>query len=122
MTNPCLRGARYCVAKTLAIVAVLALFSIRALGASNITGSVRNQSRGEPAAGDEVILARLDRGMQEEARAKTDARGAFTLHVQHPEKPYLVRVFHQGVSYDQQASAGQTLSFRCSTQRHRCGA
>jgi len=48
--------------------------------------------------------------MQEEARAKTDSQGTFTLNVQHPDKPYLVRVLHQGVTYDQQASAGQALS------------
>src|SRR2546425_7352404 len=47
-------------------------------------------------------------GMQEEGRAKTDSLGAFTLNVQHLGKPYLVRVFHQGVSYDQQASAGRS--------------
>jgi len=103
---------RFCIRKVLTVAALLVLFSIGALGASNITGSVRNQSRGEPAAGDEVVLARLDRGMQEEARARTDSRGAFTFNVQHPDKPYLVRVFHQGVSYDQQASAGQALSIQ----------
>jgi hypothetical protein len=85
-------------------------FSAAAFGANSIRGSVRNQSRGEPAAGDEVILVRVDGGMQEEVRAKTDAQGAFTLDVQHPEKPYLVRAIHQGVSYDQQVSAGQALS------------
>src|SRR5229473_977450 len=47
--------------------------------------------------------------MQEEARAKTDSQGAFNLNVQYPDKPYLVRVFHRGVSYDQQASVGQAL-------------
>jgi len=112
MTKPRLRGMRFCIRKVLTVAALLVLFSIGALGASNITGSVRNQSRGEPAAGDEVVLARLDRGMQEEARARTDSRGAFTFNVQHPDKPYLVRVFHQGVSYDQQASAGQALSIQ----------
>jgi hypothetical protein len=91
-------------------LALMIYFSTAALGANNIIGSVRNQSRREPAAGDEVILVGLDRGMQEEARAKTDAQGAFTLNVQHPDKPYLVRVVHQGVSYDKQASAGQVLS------------
>jgi hypothetical protein len=30
--------------------------------------------------------------------------------VRYPGKPHLVRVFHQGVSYDQQASAGDSLS------------
>jgi len=41
--------------------------------------------------------------MQERAR-EDRFTGAFTLNVQHLGKPYLVRVFHQGVSYDQQAS------------------
>ena len=98
--------------KLLPVLALLACCSTAALGANNITGSVRNQSRGEPAAGDKVILVQLDRAMQEEARAKTDAHGAFTLNVQYPGKPYLVRVFHQGVSYDQQGFAGQALSIQ----------
>ncbi|MFY9529978.1 MAG: carboxypeptidase-like regulatory domain-containing protein [Candidatus Acidiferrales bacterium] len=112
MTNLRLCGKGFCVRRLLSVLALLACCSTVGLGANNITGSVRNQSRGEPAAGDEVILVRLDRGMQEEARAKTDAQGAFTLNVQYPEKPYLVRVFHQGVSYDQEASAGETLSIQ----------
>jgi hypothetical protein len=102
----------FCPRRMLSVLALLACFSTVALGANYITGSVRNQSRSEPAAGDEVILLRLDTGLQEEARANTDAQGAFTLNVQHPDKPYLVRVFHQGVSYDQQASAGQALSIQ----------
>jgi hypothetical protein len=93
-------------------LALLACCSIATLGANNITGSVRNQSRGEPAAGDSVILVRLDGAMHEEARAKTDAHGAFALNVQYPDKPYLVRVVHQGVSYDRQASAGDALSIQ----------
>src|ERR1700687_4867970 len=96
----------------LAALALLACLSTAAAGANTITGTVRNQTRGDPAAGDEVILIRLNGGMQEEARAKTDSQGAFTLNAQHPDKPYLVRVFHQGVSYDQQASAGQALSIQ----------
>jgi len=102
----------FCPRRMLSVVALLACFSTAAMGANYITGSVRNQSRGEPSAGDDVILARLDIGMQEEARAKTNSQGAFNLNVQYPDKPYLVRVFHQGVSYDQQASAGQALSIK----------
>jgi len=102
----------FCPRRTLSVLALLPCFSTAAVGANYITGSVRNQSRGEPAAGDDVILTRLDAGMQEEARAKTDSRGVFTLNVQHPDKPYLIRVFHQGVSYDQQASAGQALTIQ----------
>jgi hypothetical protein len=103
---------KLCMRGFLAALALLVCLSTAARSANNITGSVRNQSRGEPAAGEDVILARLDAGMQEEARAKTDSQGAFTLYVQHPDKPYLVRVFYQGVSYDQQASAGQALSIQ----------
>jgi hypothetical protein len=101
-----------CPRRMLSVLALLACFSTTAPGANNVTGAVRNQSRGRPAAGVAVILLRLDGGMQEEARANTDAQGAFTLNVQHPDKPYLVRVFHQGVSYDQQPSAGQALAIQ----------
>jgi hypothetical protein len=112
MMNLPLCGKGFCLRRLLSVLRLLACFSTAALGANNITGSVRNQSRGEPAAGDEVILLRLDREMHQEARAKTDALGAFTLTVQYPDKPYLVRVVHQGVSYDQQASAGDALSIQ----------
>jgi hypothetical protein len=98
------------VRRTFLVVTTAAFFSTAALGASDITGSARNESRGQPAVGDKVILIRLDRGIQEEARAKTGPEGAFTLHVRQPGKPYLVRVVHDGVAYDQRASAGDNLS------------
>jgi hypothetical protein len=94
----------------LPVLALFACFSTVAQRTNNITGSAHNQSRGQPAIGDQVILVRLDRGMQEEAHAKTGAQGAFTLPVQYPAKTYLVRVVHQGVAYDQRASAGDALS------------
>jgi hypothetical protein len=112
MMNLRRHSERFCARRLLSALAVLACSSAAALGANNITGSVRNQSRGEPAIGDEVILIRLDKGMQEEARAKTDATGAFTLNLQYPDKPYLVRVVHQGVSYEQRAFDGDALSLQ----------
>jgi hypothetical protein len=112
MMNLPLCGKGFRMRKLLSVLAMLACCSTAALGANNITGSVLNQSRGEPAAGDAVILLRLDEGLHEEARAKTDALGAFTFNVQYPDKPYLVRVVHQGVSYDQRASAGDALSIQ----------
>jgi hypothetical protein len=112
MMNLSLCGKRFRMPRLLSVPALIVCFSTAALGANNITGSVRNQSRGEPAACDAVLLLRLDRGMQEEARAKTDALGAFTFNVQYLDKPYLVRVVHHGVSYDQQASAGVVLSIQ----------
>jgi hypothetical protein len=106
-----LSAKEFCRRGLLAVLLVTLCFStVALLGANNITGSVRNQSRGEPAAGDEVILLRLDTGMPEETRAKIDTQGMFALNVQYPDKPYLVRVIHQGVSYDQQAAPGQSLS------------
>jgi hypothetical protein len=98
------------VRRMLSVLGLLACHASAALGANSITGTVRNQSRGEAAAGDDVVLLRIETGMQEEARGKTDALGAFALPVRHPEKPYLVRVIHQGISYDQQASAGEALT------------
>jgi len=104
-----LRGKGFWVRRLLSVLSLLACFSTAALGADNISGSVRNESRGEPAAGDEVILLRLDKGMQEEAHAKTDAKGAFTVEVQYPDKAYLVRVVHQGVSYEQRVFDGDAV-------------
>ena len=88
---------------------LVALFSTVAQGASDITGTVVNQSRDEPSAGDDVVLIQLNPWTELEARAKTDAHGVFTLPVKHPDAPYLVRVLHQSVSYDQRASAGDAL-------------
>src|SRR5712692_8742528 len=103
MSRPlCSKG--FCQPGLLPTLALMLCFSTVALGANSISGSVRNQSRGEPAAGDDVILVRLDGGMQEKARVKTDAQGVFTFNAQSPDKPYLVRVFHQGVFYDRQVS------------------
>jgi hypothetical protein len=100
----------FCPRRLLPTLALILCFSTAALGANNITGSVRNRSRGVPAAGDDVILVRLDGGMLEEARAKTDAQGAFMLTVQSSDKPYLVRVIHQGVTYDRQVSSAGPVS------------
>jgi len=98
-----------CMRRLSFVLALLACFSTGAMGAGNITGTVRNQSRGQPAAGDDVMLVRLDNGTLV-ARAKTDARGSFAFAAQYPDKEYLVRVLHQEVDYDQRASAGDALS------------
>jgi hypothetical protein len=99
---------RFHIRTVLSVLALLPCDPSAALGANAITGTVRNQSRSQPAAGDDVIL--LDTGMQEEARAKTDALGAFGLPTRYPGKPHLVRVIHQGVTYEQQAFADEVLS------------
>jgi hypothetical protein len=73
-----------------------------------ITGSVRNQTTGQPVAGDDVILLQTD--MQEAAQTTTDEQGNFMLRTPAGKGPYLVRVRHQGVSYDRQAMAGDTAT------------
>lgn len=92
------------------LLALLHFLSASALPANDIKGHVQNRTRSQAAVGDAVILLRLHQGMLEEARTVTGAQGAFLLTVQFPGKPYLVRVIHQGVNYDQQAAPGATLS------------
>jgi hypothetical protein len=95
------------------LVPVLAAcFSSAAIADGEIKGSVRNHTRGRASPGDEVILLRLDPGAQEEASTITDVQGTFAFKVQHPGQSYLVRVVHQNVSYDRQASAGDSLSIQ----------
>jgi hypothetical protein len=97
------------------VVAFIAGCSGAALAADTITGVVRNQTRGRLAAGDEVILLRLDqsqskKGMWEEARTQTDAQGSFAIEVPYPDRLHLVRVVHQGVNYDHRASVREAVS------------
>jgi hypothetical protein len=90
-------------------LALIAGCSAAALAADTVRGVARNRTLGQFAIGDEVLLLRLDQGMQEEARTKTDSQGSFTLRVQFPDKLHLLRVLHQGVNYDQQVSVGDTV-------------
>jgi hypothetical protein len=103
-------GGPYRLARNLAIVSLFFSLSTAARDATNITGSATNKSRGQPAEGDQVILLRLEHEAREEARTKTDANGKFSLPMQYPGGTYLVRVLHDGVAYDTQASAGEKLS------------
>jgi hypothetical protein len=94
---------------------LIAARSAIALAADTIAGVVENQTRGQLVAGDEVILLRMsqdhrNQGPQEEARTHTDSQGSFTLRVRYPGAPHLLRVIHQGVNYDQQASVGDAVS------------
>jgi hypothetical protein len=96
-------------------LSLIASCSVVALAGDTITGVARNQTRGQLAAGNEVILLRLDQahpnhGVLEEARTTTDARGSFSLKVRFPDKAHLLRVVHQGVNYDHQVSAGDVVA------------
>lgn len=78
--------------------------ALSACAIDTINGTVRNRTTDKAAAGDEVILLRLQNGMQEESRTRTDAQGAFSLHLSSADAPHIVRVLHEGVNYDQTVS------------------
>src|SRR5260370_2615367 len=67
---------------------------------TTISGAVRNQTTGKPAAGDTVILVRPAEGRGEEAQTKSAAQGIFTFNVDAIRDQRVVRVLHQGVNYD----------------------
>lgn len=91
--------------RRVALVAAIAVtFSCIARGES-ITGVVTNKTTNKPAVGDDVVLIRLQQGMQEATRTKTDAHGRFTLDV--PDSGvHLVRVTHDKANYFRPAPPG----------------
>jgi hypothetical protein len=73
--------------------------------ADSLTGVVTNKTTNKPAAGDDVVLIRLQQGMQEAARTKTDSHGRFTLDL--PDNGlHLVRVTHDKANYFRPAPPG----------------
>jgi 5-hydroxyisourate hydrolase-like protein (transthyretin family) len=83
------------------MVAALSSFAL----AESITGVVTNKTTNKPAAGDDVVLIRLQQGMQEASRTKTDSHGRFTLDV--PDQGvHLVRVTHDKANYFRPAPPG----------------
>jgi hypothetical protein len=78
--------------------AVLSLLCAGALAHSQVTGTVTDKTTGKPAAGDVVVLVDVRAGMNEAARATTDAHGRYSL-AKPGASSYLVRVTHQGASY-----------------------
>jgi hypothetical protein len=73
-----------------------------------LTGTVKNVTTAQPAAGDEVILMNLSQGMAEAGRTKTDANGNFSFKLDDAQAPHLVRAIHQSVSYHRMAPPGTT--------------
>jgi 5-hydroxyisourate hydrolase-like protein (transthyretin family) len=76
--------------------------------ADSITGTVTNKTTNKPASGDDVVLIRLQQGMQEATRTKTDAKGRFTLDIPANESQaiHLVRVTHDKANYFRPAPPG----------------
>ena len=92
-----------------ALLFVYCLYAITAHAADSIHGKVLNQTISRPSAGDEVVLLRMGNGMEEEARTRTDAEGAFSLPVSGSNAPHVVRVLHKAVNYDQTVSGTAPL-------------
>jgi len=91
-------GVRIC----LLLVCCLYLVAATAAAADTaVAGTVHNQTTGQPAAGDSVLLLRASGGQQEVARTRTDGQGAFSLNVASTDGQFVLRISHQGVDYDQ---------------------
>jgi hypothetical protein len=91
------------------LLLVCGAYALSAFAADTIAGIVHNRTTGKAAAGNEVILLRLQNGMEEEARTRTDAKGAFSLRLASADAPHVVRVLHQGVNYDQTVNGNGPL-------------
>jgi cbb3-type cytochrome oxidase subunit 3 len=94
--------------KTILIIGCF-LSAAAAYAADTVSGKVLNQTTQRPAAGDDVVLLRMGEGMQEEARVRTDAQGAFSMNLAHPGAQYVLRVLHQGVNYDHTLTGASTV-------------
>jgi hypothetical protein len=91
----------------LAVLAAVFFPSWGAVQAGTVHGAVKNGTTGKPAAGIEVILFQLQRGMQPVLNSKTDAQGLFTFD--HPSlgaQPMLVRAVYRGVNFHQPVPPG----------------
>lgn len=93
-------------ARDLALATILLLTPFAT--AQTLTGTVKNETTGKPAAGDEVVLLKLSQGMEESGRTKADAKGNFSFKLDDASSPHLVRAIHQGVTYHRMAPPGTT--------------
>jgi hypothetical protein len=89
-----------------ATLAILLLSSFA--GAQILTGTVTTGTTGKPAAGDEIVLLNLARGMEDVGRTKTDSKGNFSFKLDDAQAPHLVRATHQAVTYQRMAPPGTT--------------
>ncbi len=91
--------------------ATLALCAANAAMAGTVSGVVRNGTSGQPAAGVEVILLRLQGGMEALANTKTDAEGRY--HFENAavgQQPMLIRVVYRGVMFHQPLPPGRNTA------------
>ena len=93
--------------KHVAVVLILVSAFSLAASADTIRGVVRNGTTNKPAAGDEVILKKIARGMEDAGKTKTNAKGEFSFDVPAGgQQPYVLWVKHQEVTYPKVAMPG----------------
>lgn len=77
--------------------------------AGTVSGTVRNGTTNEPATGVDIILFRLQGGMEVAATTKTDAQGRYSLQdASLGQAPMLLRAVYRGVNYHQPVTPGKT--------------
>jgi hypothetical protein len=91
--------------KRAAITVLLFVCSVAAM-ADTLKGVVQNSTTNKPSAGDEVTLKRIGNGMEDVAKTKTNAKGEFSFNVPPAQRPYIIWVQHQGVTYTQAGLPG----------------
>ena len=96
----------------LALLAAFVLAPLAAIAeAGTVHGTVMNGTTGKAAAGIELVLIRLQGGMQEVAHSKSDAQGGFTFdHAGLGAQPMLVRAVYHGVNFNHALPAGSTTA------------
>ena len=96
--------------KILGFVLATLLFVGASASAGDLAGRVTNGTTKKPAAGDEVVLLSISRGSEKEsARAETDSAGHFRLSVADKRGGLMLRVVHQGVTYEKIAEPEANL-------------
>jgi hypothetical protein len=88
-----------------ALALICCSYALSSFAADAVSGKVRNQTTNKPAAGDEVVLLRLENGMEQESATRTDAQGSFVLPMSVANAKHVIRVLHKGVNYDQGLNA-----------------
>jgi hypothetical protein len=82
-----------------------------AVFAGTISGTVRNGTTNQPAAGVTITLIRLQGAMEEAASTRTGADGRYSLQdATLGQAPMLLRADYKGVSYFQPAPPGKTTA------------
>jgi hypothetical protein len=87
--------------------AILVLWSVAASG-QVLRGTIVNGTTKKSAGGEEVVLLRPDKGMQEEARTKANSRGEFSFALPDSQSIRAVRVRYRNVNFFQVVPPGSS--------------